>query len=706
MTKIQEAALQYAERGWHVLPVGSNKAPLTSRGVKDATRDPETIRNWPRAATGVAIACGPSDLLVVDIDGPDALRRWKFIAGEDWKDLTPAIVRTSRGVHLYFKGARKVPAHLTEGVDLKSSGGYVIAPPSVHATGHVYSWAAEGTPAPFPEIPLSVEPPPAATGDVLTIGNRNLGLTRQAGVLRRAGLSGGELLAILQQRNACLNQPLTEREVKQIAASAARNFSAELEAPLTDSGNAERLLARFGDVLRYCPAWRTWLFWNGLKWEKNGGKFAARLLTEEIALDMRMIAAQEDDKKRQREFFNAAKRLGQRIGTEGAMYAAEGRALTEEDTFDSHPHLLNVANGTLHLKSGTLRAPNREDYLTKQTRVGYHANAACPRWEAFLEQILPDKTLRGFIQMAAGYSLTGSVQEQCLFFLHGTGANGKTTLVEALLWVLGDYGRKIGPDLLLPKRTRGAAPEIVGLRGVRLAVASELGLSQALPEARIKNMTGGDTVSGRGLYEKDMTSFVSTHKLWIFGNHKPAIRGTDEGIWRRIRLLEFGVGVAPVDQDLQLLDKLKDEGEGILAWMVEGYRRWLGAGLPEVEGIAEAVAGYRAKEDNVAQWLAAECIVGKRLGMRGLTKSEAAAQGVRWSPAVAAAADLMASWKSWVFRTFEGHQKGLSWRRTVPERLRKLGLTGGYQEGVKVWFGIALRERSAVSKDGEIHLFL
>ncbi len=698
--KLFDAALDYAERGWHVLPVGADKQPLIAGGVNSATKDPEKIAGWPKDLAGVAIACGPSDLLVVDIDSPEALERWKAFAGENWKIHTPAIVRTRRGVHLYFKGAQKVPAHLKEGVDLKSEGGYVVCPPSVHASGHEYKWVSEGDPVPVPKLILAeiirMQTASAQTGGGgsagapkdLKGGNRNLGLTRQAGALRRAGLSGPELQRTLLERNAALSEPLGEHEVLQIVRSITRDHQPTTDLPYHDSGNAERLMRRFGDVLRFCPEWNKWLFWNGQLWDAQRGRYSAQFLVEEISADIKVAGALAEPNKVQNAILSAARALGRQAGIQNCLAATERRAWMAAEEFDSHNFLLGVANGTLDLKSGTLRTPNREDYITKQTRAGYFPAAICPLWEATLEKVLPDEDLRKYFQLAVGYTLTGSVQEQCYFFLYGDGANGKTTLVEALLWMFGAHGKKIGPDIFLSKRSRGAAPEIVELQNLRFAVASETGADQKLAEARLKNQTGGDTMSGRGLYAKEMTSFVSTHKLWVFGNHKPIITGTDEGIWRRIRLFEFGVKIPEADQDKDLLGKLKEESEGILAWAVRGCQRWLGEGLPEVEGISEAVSKYRAEDDNVAQWLAAECELG--------------------ADYFAANKPLAASWKNWVFRTYEGKvPKGLSWRRTVPPRLRdSLCESDCMREGLMGWRGIRLRKHTAVGDDGEIRLFL
>ncbi len=669
--KLLDAALDYAERGWHVLPVGADKQPLIAGGVNSATKDPEKIAGWPKDLAGVAIACGPSDLLVVDIDSPEALERWKAYAGEDWKSQTAAIVRTARGAHLYFKGARKVPAHLAEDIDLKSSGGYVIAPPSVHATGHVYTWSSQGVPvptpvpAPVPEwlrvkcIPVSVEWASQSTGALVDLveGNRNVGITSLAGRFRRAGVSRAELLKILLKRNAALKRPLPEKEIREIVASAVRNYDEEETLAYTDTDNAKRLLAKYGDRLRFCKDQKygsQWYSWDGWLWRNDIGLYAARALVGEVAADLKMWASQQEElnKRDRNKLYTKIGRLGQKAGIEGCLYAAEGPAVIFSKSFDTHPLLLNVLNGTLNLETGILQPPRKEDLLSKQCSVRYEPDATCPRWEAFLEEVLPDKDLRDFVQMAIGYSLSGKDTEHCFFFLYGTGANGKTTLVETLLWVLGDYAMKASPDLLLPKKQRGATPEVAELIGRRVVVASETGRGQAIPEARIKNMTGGDTQSGRALYQESQ-KFTASYKIWIFGNHKLAIRGTDEGIWRRVRLIPFTVQIPKEKRNLELPKVLQTEGEGILAWAVRGFQLQQEAGtLPIPEGMQKAIEVYKEEEDIVGDWFheVAERVEGAK----------------------AYTADLKESWSQYVFTTFEApERKEWSWKAHVPDWFEK-----------------------------------
>jgi putative DNA primase/helicase len=270
-----------------------------------------------------------------------------------------------------------------------------------------------------------------------------------------------------------------------------------------------------------------------------------------------------------------------------------------------------VKNGVLDLRTGELREARREDLLTKQCAVEFDASARCPEWEKFLARILPDPAVRGFVQRALGYALTGDTREQCFFLLHGTGANGKSTLLNAVKALLGDYAQQSPACAFMAQRqpNGGAAtPEIARLRGARFVSSIETEDGQRLAEELVKTLTGQDTVTARHLYSEHF-EFQPAFKLWLAANHRPTIRGDDYAIWRRIRLVPFAVQIPEHERDKELPETLLAEAAGILAWLVRGCLSWQRDGLGEPEAVRTATQEYRDEQDIIAEFLDDACVL-------------------------------------------------------------------------------------------------
>ena len=378
----------------------------------------------------------------------------------------------------------------------------------------------------------------------------------------------------------------------------------------TDLGHGERLARRFGDSLRYVRAWG-WLAYNGAAWEQSDAR--AQQAAKQTVRAIYREAATLDDADQRAAHAKCATRSEskQRIDALLAMGGSEPQIYAEPDDFDQTAMLLNLPNGTLDLQTNELRQHSPSDMLTKTAGAIYEPEAVCPQWESFLDDVMAGNAdLIDFIQRAMGYSLTGSTEEQCLFFLYGTGANGKSTFAEVLLALLGDYGTKTRTESLLTRRFDGGPNnDIAALAGARLVIAAEVPEGRRLNENLIKDLTGGDTISARFM-RKEFFTFSPIFKLWMYGNHKPQIRGTDDGIWRRLRLIPFEVQIPEPDQDRQLKHRLLAELPGILNWALEGLRSWQETGLRPPQEVLDATSGYRAEMDTLQAFIDECCVAG------------------------------------------------------------------------------------------------
>ena len=386
--------------------------------------------------------------------------------------------------------------------------------------------------------------------------------------------------------------------------------SDEPEFKCTDLGNSERLVHYFGDDLRYCSPLKSWFFWDGRRWSRDVtekvrqyGKKAVRKIHKEAekapdARDRKDIAKhamQSESEARIRAMISLAR-------------SDENIAVLPEE-MDLDPWLLNCLNGTVDLKTGKLLSHDRQVLITKLAPVQFDENAQCPLWLSFLNRIMNgNDNLISFLQRAVGYSLTGDTSEQCLFIFYGAGANGKSTFLQTINSMLGDYATQTPTETLLVKQ-KGAIPnDVARLKGARFVTASEAENGQRLAESLIKQMTGGDTISARFLHQ-EWFDFDPTHKIFLGTNHKPVINGTDEAIWRRIRLVPFEVTIPEPERDRNLIHKLEDELPGILAWAVKGCLQWQEEGLGIPEEVKVATQSYRCEMDILADFISDCCTI-------------------------------------------------------------------------------------------------
>lgn len=372
----------------------------------------------------------------------------------------------------------------------------------------------------------------------------------------------------------------------------------------TDLGNAQRLVRLHGQDLHYCYAWDRWLIWDGIRWaiDESGeiyrrAKHAVHMINAEAADCL-------DDEQRH-ELQKWAKQSESRVRIDAMIKLAQSEPSVPigPDDLDAHLGLLNVQNGTLDLHTGELLSHRREDLITKLAPVVYAPGVACPAFEAFLRRIMGgNQALIEFIQRAVGYSLTGSTGERALFILHGTGANGKSTLLEAIRALLGDYALRTPTKTLMTQRSDQIPNDVARLRGARFVSASESEENQRLAKSLVKDLTGGDTISARFM-RAEWFEFRPECKIWLATNHRPDIRGADQAIWDRIKLIPFLARIPDGERDKTLLGKLRGELSGILNWALAGCLSWQRQGLGVPIEVKSATSSYQAEMDEIALFL-------------------------------------------------------------------------------------------------------
>lgn len=390
----------------------------------------------------------------------------------------------------------------------------------------------------------------------------------------------------------------------------------------TELGVAERLVMRYGQDLHWSAS-HSWMLWSGTHWGageraamevERRTKHTVRCILEEAAwLTLEAKKFEEPERTEKIKLANARSKFSLAFETNAKISAVQELARSEPgihvpyEELDANPYLLNCQNGTLELKESRIREHRREDLITAISPVTYDASASCEAWEKFLQRVLPDDQLRRYVQAACGYSLTGDVSEQCLFFLYGKGANGKSTFLNVLLALLGDLAHQASPELLVAKREM-IRDDVAALAGKRFVATIETDEGRALAEALMKTLTGGDKITARFLY-KNSFSFDPTFKIWLAANHKPVVRNNDHGVWRRIKLVPFTEQISEEEKDPMLGKKLLAELPGILNWCLEGLRIWQEEGLVEPECVRAGTEEYRSESDQLGQFVTECCVV-------------------------------------------------------------------------------------------------
>lgn len=716
MNELLNAAFHYASMGWFIFPcIAGDKNPLTANGCHDATVDEEIIRSWwtrwPDANIG--FNPGPSGMVAVDVDHKHGkvpgLASWKTITDIYGKQLENTLCQEtpSGGLHFIYEGqAPNAKDVLGLGIEVRCLNWYILLAPSLHPEGGTYQWAiGQGpddiAPAPFPQVLLDkLNTPHPRTKHVLSAplgedgdpgapigeGARNDSLFRAACSLRGRNVAEEVIYQTIHTQNAtrCV-PPLPLAEVDKIILSALRyapnqehssssgngdsaeNVSPDEERKLapedsgdiifTDIGNGMRFAQHYIQTVHYSFPQDAWFIWNDCYWQQDqNGEIFRR--AKAVARSIYTEADQAKGDSLKKALAKHAIHSSSQYALQAMLAAArsEPGIPVQPAQWDADPWLLNVQNGTIDLRDGSLRPHDPNDLLTRIIPAEYHPDAVSPLWERFLRETTgEDAQTQAYLARAVGYSLTGITSEEKLFFVHGPAASGKSTFIETIKATLGDYAMTADFETFLARSfTGGIRNDIARLAGARFVASIEVDEGKKLAEGLVKTITGGDTVTARFLHQEAF-EFRPQFALWLCANHRPPLDDSDDAMWRRIDVIPFIHSVPPEKRDPTLKKTLRDpalSGAAILAWAVRGCLEWQRQGLGTAPKITEATAAYREEQDPLSDFITECCVE---------------------SPtATVSSAALIAAYQQW-YRTSGGSTLPMLTAKKVMARLKERG---------------------------------
>ena len=629
----------YIDKGIPIFPVNTKeKSPRTKHGYKDATTNVEIIAAWLVAYPdcGWAIPTGSiSGLIVIDADNKnDGLENWERLVNENDPDLCTLCQETqNEGKHSLFRYPEghhigSSVGKLANGIDVRGDGGYIVVPPT-----DGYRWCdnfvtafdegiqdlpkwllklLEGGNQTATTPPIFSENTSQSGIQIIPYGVRNSTLFHKAYGLHANKLAREEIKSALNQMvkdrvEDVPDDPLTDSELETLIDSAMSYEAGKY--PGTDLGNAYRFVSQHGHEVRYIYDWNDWLIWDGRRWKiDNLGlvRKLAQMTTVSILDEARLMT----DSKHAEELTKWGFRSQEHHVIIDMLEETKPLLSMDHNMLDQHPDLLNVSNGVLDLRNGELLPHNQDYWFTKIADVQYDPEAKCPLWDEFMNLIVPDREVQIYLRKAAGYSLSGYADRRIFFFVYGDVDRGKTTFVETLLTVLGEYSKRIDIEALLDSagRGQGPTPYTADLFGSRIVVSSETEKNRRLNCRFLKDVTGGAEIVANPKYKK-VFRFRPACTIWIEGNHKPKITDDGDAFWERMKLVPYNVSIPkgikrPINE---VLNDFKEESSGILNWMLKGYQLLLKDGIDEPDIIRRAVQDYRDEQDEFKQFVE-ECL--------------------------------------------------------------------------------------------------
>lgn len=628
------------EHNFKAIPIAHNaKTPLTKNGLKDASDDPEQINSWNQSFNNpnwAFVFDDGSDYFAIDLDrhhpDKDGIKSFEDYLEEHGLDYPVTLTTQSpTGLHFYFRKPKeliiKSKVGILPGVDSRAPGSYLLVPPSSIGNKN-YKWLDPDDPiADAPQAILDLvsgshKPAVKSNGNikVVTPGSRNAEIFKRCCALMRAGRSQEQVEEECQRINLEeYKPPLDPQEVSKVVNGAFQRYSSN-NFNSTEIGNTKRMARMHGSILRYVYELEKWLLWDGNHWKTTNNTILHAKAKETIATlwDEAASCIDEDEQEKLYKHAHSSDNLRMVKAMCELLYSEPGIAISVRQ-LNSEKTKLPLANGTLDLETMEFSQPDPASLNTKISNIEYDPKAECFEWIKFLHTIMGDNAdvMVPFLQRAIGYTLSGLTVEQYFYFLHGVGANGKSTFINILRYLLGDFGTQAAAHTFLEKRFsgNGASSDIARLEGFRLTAVSEVSEAQHFNEMLIKSLTGGDEITARKLYANE-TTFRPQLKLWVAANYKPGVSAMDEAMWRRTVFIPFDVTIPKENRDPKLEKKLVGELPGILNWAVAGFQEWQRKGLQIPQIVEQATQEYRAEADIVGTWIAEECVLAPTLKVR------------------------------------------------------------------------------------------
>lgn len=640
------------------------KHPRIGDWRNEATTDPEVIakwwsdRRWPNANIGGV--CG--DYMCLDIDARhDGFASLERLIKSNTSLPDTAVAETGeydgeRGKHYWYKVPAghdpSTRANVRQGIDIRARGGYAVLPPSPHTSGVNYTWITGGiqdaveapewicalvpehitgdsTWAPDPNFRMSKAVKEFLNGNVeVPIGEQREFLTAAARSVLTTGRNVETASSLLWEgydgsggiSNCDFNNddPWTPEDIYAIVSDIfakppttplEKNFATD-DFSFDDLGNAERLIASFpDDHVMYVWEVDRWYIWDANRKryviDPSGVWMRSRWGTIADEIGKLAMNARTEGEANALQRHARVSRMKPRV--DAAITLARDFATVDESDLDFDPMMLGCANGVIDLRDGTLREQTPTDYITRRSPIMFNDKAKSSLFDSFLKRVVPDKDLRDFLQLAAGYSLTGSIEEHVFFYVYGRPASGKTTILEALKHIMGGYGITAETSTFMRQSGRsGPTDDIARLAGARFVVTHEVEKDERLAASLVSHMVGGESITARFMYTKPF-EFFPRFKLWIGANHLPkVVGGARSGIWRRVKILSFDEPIPVAERDPTLAGKLREPeaAAAILAWAVEGATRWHanranGQALTEPQIVTDAATEYQRESNHV-----------------------------------------------------------------------------------------------------------
>ncbi len=627
-------APDYYAAGLPVIPleVGA-KRPLIRDWTAFCRSGPSADQKdgWLRNnATGnIGLPLGPASglcIVDIDVDDPDLVNSIrKCLPASPWERIG------KKGMALAFRNPAQVKTfrlkdeHDTMIVELLADGTQCVMPGSIHPeTGRPYTananlWEVLDQ---IPALPDNAEallrqavglPSEGASKSskalsaafgVTSEGGRHTRMVSEIGRLRNMGYVGDILLGTAQGLNeAICSPPLPKDELERIVRDATNDWDGGDGLPFTDVGNAERLVRAFAGDVRWVSESQHWVRWTGSVWAPDRDGWVERLAKSVGAALANSPGGDEATRK-----WGWRSQAATSIRNMINLAKSELGMTVSAQQFDTKLDELNTPSCIVNLTTGEPREPDRSDYLTKSTTVGFDPTAECPRWLRFVDEIFVDPDLVAYVQRLCGYMATGLTQEHIAVFASGAGRNGKSTFFNTITKALGDYSVSTQTDTFMQRQSGAMTNDLARLNGARLVLANEGNRGQRLDTARMKGMTGDDPITARFLHQEFVT-FSPTFTPVIISNHMPEIDANDPAIWERMVIIPFTRSFDKAERDMELPKKLEGELPGILRWIVEGAVQWHKMGLMPPAAIASAVGAYRSDMDTIGAFLADNCIL-------------------------------------------------------------------------------------------------